>query len=117
MAMAHRLIVCFDGTWDRPDPDVDVTKRVESNVCRFYESVQTGPVEGGSTQKKWYDTGVGTKWYDQLAGGAFGLGLDQKIKEGYGGWPAITPIPIPVITRCLSSVSAGEHIRPAASSA
>ena len=37
----------------------------------------------GSVQEKWYDPGVGTNWYDQIAGGAFGLGLDQKIKEGY----------------------------------
>ena len=38
--MAHRLVLCFDGTWDRPDPNTDVTDRIESNVCRFYESVE-----------------------------------------------------------------------------
>jgi uncharacterized protein (DUF2235 family) len=81
--MAQRLIVCFDGTWDRPDTNSDVTKRVESNVCRFYESVANGKLPHGSEQTKWYDTGVGTNWYDRVAGGTFGLGLDQKIKEGY----------------------------------
>jgi uncharacterized protein (DUF2235 family) len=81
--MAHRLILCFDGTWDRPDPNADITKKVESNVCRFYDSVPSGPQPDGSIQKKWYDTGVGTNWYDRIGGGMFGLGLDQKIKEGY----------------------------------
>jgi uncharacterized protein (DUF2235 family) len=76
--MAHRLVLCFDGTWDRPDPNA-----VESNVCRFYESVRNGMLPDGSAQQKWYDTGVGTNWYDRISGGAFGLGLDQKIKEGY----------------------------------
>jgi uncharacterized protein (DUF2235 family) len=80
--MVERLIVCFDGTWDRPDNSTDVLKRVESNVCRFYESVLNGPA-AGATQAKWYDTGVGTNWYDRITGGAFGLGLDQKIQEGY----------------------------------
>jgi uncharacterized protein (DUF2235 family) len=81
--MPHRLIICFDGTWDKPDPNVDPTKRLESNVVRFYESVVNGGLPDGSTQRKWYDTGVGTNWYDQISGGAFGLGLDQKIQEGY----------------------------------
>jgi uncharacterized protein (DUF2235 family) len=81
--MATRLVVCFDGTWDRPDENADVLKRVESNVCRFYESVINGSLPEGSLQKKWYDTGVGTKWYDRTMGGAFGLGLDRKIQEGY----------------------------------
>jgi len=81
--MAHRLIVCFDGTWDRADSNTDVTKRIESNVCRFYESIASGRLPHGSEQKKWYDTGVGTNWYDRIAGGTFGLGLDRNIREGY----------------------------------
>ncbi len=93
--MAHRFIICFDGTWDRPDPNIDVTKRIESNVCRFYESVESGTLADGSEQKKWYDTGVGTNCYDQIAGGAFGLGLDQKIKEGYQWLAGNYPDPDP----------------------
>jgi uncharacterized protein (DUF2235 family) len=81
--MVTRLIVCFDGTWDRPDPNANPTQRVESNVCWFHESVVSGALADGSVQKKFYDTGVGTNWYDQVAGGAFGLGLDQKIQDGY----------------------------------
>jgi uncharacterized protein (DUF2235 family) len=50
---------------------------------RFYEAVINGALPDGSVQKKWYDTGVGTNWYDRVAGGAFGLGIDRKIQEGY----------------------------------
>lgn len=80
--MPHRLVLCFDGTWDRPDNTTDVPARVQSNVCWIYESVINGTVPDG-TQLKWYDTGVGTNWYDRIAGGAFGFGLDQKIQDGY----------------------------------
>lgn len=74
--MTTRLVVCFDGTWDTPTAN-------ESNVIRFYESVPAGTAPDGALQKKWYDTGVGTDWYDHIRGGAFGFGLDQKIQEGY----------------------------------
>ncbi|MBV9686387.1 MAG: DUF2235 domain-containing protein, partial [Alphaproteobacteria bacterium] len=81
--MALRLIVCFDGTWNRPDNNSDLTARIETNVCRFYESIVSGKVPGGDLQQKWYDSGVGTNWYDRIAGGTFGIGIDQKIREGY----------------------------------
>ena len=81
--MAKRLIVCFDGTWNRPDNNSDVTKRVETNVVRLYDSIVQGALPDGAVQTKWYDTGVGTNWYDRVAGGAFGFGLDQKIQDGY----------------------------------
>lgn len=81
--MVTRLILCFDGTWDRPDNGADTATRVESNVCRFYESVENGILPNGAVQKKWYGTGVGTNWYDRVVGGAFGLGLDRKIQDAY----------------------------------
>jgi uncharacterized protein (DUF2235 family) len=81
--MANRLIVCFDGTWNRPDNNPDLQDRMETNVCRFYEAIPSGKLPAGDVQKKWYDTGVGTNWYDRIAGGSFGIGIDQKIREGY----------------------------------
>ncbi len=81
--MATRLVVCFDGTWERPDDTGQPNDRVESNVRRFYESVITGDVGNGHQQMKWYDQGVGTRWYDRIVGGAFGFGLDQNIRQGY----------------------------------
>jgi len=93
--MVVRLILCFDGTWDRPDNATDISKRVESNVVRFYESVVSGKLSDGSVQTKWYDTGVGTDWYDRVAGGAFGFGLDQKIRDGYQWLADHYPAPDP----------------------
>jgi uncharacterized protein (DUF2235 family) len=66
---------------------VDAAAGVETNVCRFYRCVlrldggQAGP--GAVAQTKWYDKGVGTDWYDRVSGGAFGVGLSRKIREGY----------------------------------
>jgi uncharacterized protein (DUF2235 family) len=58
---------------------------VETNVCRFYRSVVERPNPGGGqmAQVKWYDAGVGTKWYERIVGGAFGLGLSLNLREGY----------------------------------
>jgi uncharacterized protein (DUF2235 family) len=82
--MVTRLIVCFDGTWDRPSSDADSLQRVETNVVRCYDSVLHGPQPDGSLQTKWYDTGVGTgDWWDTVTGGVFGFGIDDKIRAGY----------------------------------
>lgn len=66
---------------------VDPNAGIETNVCRLYRSVlRLGDGEmrpGELPQVKWYDKGVGTEWYDRVAGGAFGLGLSRKIREGY----------------------------------
>ena len=32
---------------------------------------------------KWYDEGIGTRWYDQFIGGTFGTGLELNIVQGY----------------------------------
>lgn len=37
----------------------------------------------GIKQDKWYEDGLGTKWYNKFRGGAFGVGLSEKIQEGY----------------------------------
>src|SRR5262249_7331413 len=39
--------------------------------------------DDGTEQVKWYNQGVGTHWYDKIAGGAFGAGLDLHIINGY----------------------------------
>jgi uncharacterized protein (DUF2235 family) len=80
---ARRLVLCFDGTWNTPDDDQGDAERIETNVVRFFTAVLDGTAPSGSAQEKWYDTGVGTEWYDRIRGGAFGYGLDQKIRDGY----------------------------------
>ncbi len=99
--MSKRICLCFDGTWNSPSNNadlgavtpagdganfekVDLKGGVETNVCRLYRSIKVTPKKTSAvTQIKWYDKGVGTDWYDRVAGGAFGLGLSRKIREGY----------------------------------
>jgi uncharacterized protein (DUF2235 family) len=78
-----RIVICFDGTWSKPaDEALAADQRVETNVCRFYESVRDRD-KNGIQQVKWYDEGVGTKWYDRYIGGAIGAGLEINIIQGY----------------------------------
>jgi uncharacterized protein (DUF2235 family) len=78
-----RIVLCFDGTWNRPaDENLPSDKQVETNVRRFYESLQETGTDG-IKQVKWYDQGVGTHWYDQFIGGAIGTGLEVNIVQGY----------------------------------
>lgn len=78
-----RIVICFDGTWSKPaDEALAADQRVETNVCRFYESLRDRD-KNGIQQVKWYDEGVGSKWYDRYIGGAIGAGLEINIIQGY----------------------------------
>jgi uncharacterized protein (DUF2235 family) len=78
-----RIVLCFDGTWNKPaDENLPSDEQVETNVRRFYESLQETGADGVK-QMKWYDEGVGTHWYDQFIGGAIGTGLEVNIVQGY----------------------------------
>lgn len=78
-----RIVICFDGTWCKPaDEALPASDRVETNVCRFYESVKDKGTDG-ARQIKWYDQGVGSKWYDRYIGGGIGAGLEINIIQGY----------------------------------
>jgi uncharacterized protein (DUF2235 family) len=70
----QRLILFFDGTWNTPENN--------TNVWRLNLMLaDTSP--DGVLQRKFYDPGVGTHWYDRLSGGAFGAGLSDNIRSGY----------------------------------
>ena len=78
-----RIVICFDGTWNKPaDESLPANERIETNVCRFYQSVRAQSADG-IKQVKWYDEGVGTKWYDRVVGGGLGAGLEINIVQGY----------------------------------
>lgn len=69
-----RLILCFDGTWNTPED--------QTNVSRIYAAV--GDQHSGcKSQLKFYDSGVGTTRRDRFRGGVLGRGLDENILEGY----------------------------------
>lgn len=71
-----RHVFCFDGTWNRldaPNP---------TNVVLTAESVL--PLsEDGIAQIVYYDEGVGTGKYDEIAGGVFGIGLTKNLADAY----------------------------------
>jgi uncharacterized protein (DUF2235 family) len=71
--MGKNIVFCADGTWDDPNTD--------SNVCQLYTALQNIP----GVQLPIYDSGVGSSGIaiDKLLGGAVGVGLFQKIKDGY----------------------------------
>src|SRR5271170_2103547 len=70
--MSKRIIFCADGTWDGTSND--------TNVYKLFNSLLTT-----ADQVPYYDTGVGMDGnpIEHLLGGAFGIGLFQKIKDGY----------------------------------
>ena len=79
--MSKRIIICSDGTWNRPD-QTDGGVVCPSNVARL--ALAVAPVAGdGRRQVRFYDPGVGTRWYDRIRGGISGWGISRNILEGY----------------------------------
>ncbi|MBV9405321.1 MAG: DUF2235 domain-containing protein [Acidobacteriaceae bacterium] len=70
--MGKRIAFCADGTWDSADK--------HTNVYKLYKALLTS-----ADQIPLYDDGVGADGNPvvKIAGGAFGTGLWQKIKDGY----------------------------------
>jgi uncharacterized protein (DUF2235 family) len=70
----RRLILCFDGTWNKPED--------QTNVSRIYSAIADQHA-GCPAQLKFYDEGVGSSQGSRVTGGALGWGLDANILEGY----------------------------------
>ncbi len=70
--MGKRIAFCADGTWDSVPND--------TNVYQLFKAILIT-----SGQVAFYDDGVGSDGtpLEQLAGGAFGEGLFQKIRDGF----------------------------------
>lgn len=77
LARKKRLVVCFDGTWNKQDDS--------TNVLHTFHHVIDGVIEGAVDaqweQRRYYDQGVGTGVLDGVTGGAFGIGLEQNVRE------------------------------------
>ncbi len=73
------IIVCCDGTWNTPE-EADHGLPSPTNVVKIYNALVQD-----DTQLAYYHPGVGTgrQWWDKLAGGSTGEGLDQNIKSAY----------------------------------
>ena len=75
-----RLVVCCDGTWNKPD------SRTITNVEKIARTVQSDPCStSGVYQLVYYVSGVGAGSYaaDKVLGGAFGFGLFHNVIACY----------------------------------
>jgi uncharacterized protein (DUF2235 family) len=71
-----RLVVCCDGTWNRPDA------KSPTNVARIKDAVADH--DGDTRQLVHYHEGVGTgAGLDRYVGGGFGWGLSRNVRDAY----------------------------------
>lgn len=70
--MSKRIVFCSDGTWQAPVND--------TNVYRLYKALTVS-----ADQVTFYDDGIGAgiTGLDRVLDGALGLGIFQKIRDGY----------------------------------
>ncbi|MBN2332983.1 MAG: DUF2235 domain-containing protein [Deltaproteobacteria bacterium] len=77
--MKKRIVICADGTWNRPEKDL--SNDFPTNVLRLARAVS--PVaDDGKPQQVFYDWGIGS-YYDPVIGGATGRGLNKNIMDDY----------------------------------
>lgn len=69
-----RLALFFDGTWN--------VQGDNTNVWRLSLMLAERGLDG-VPQRQFYDSGVGTAWYDRISGGAFGSGLSENVRSAY----------------------------------
>ena len=77
-----RLIVCCDGTWNRPD-QIAQGVAAPTNVAKIALALADADDEG-NTQCVHYQAGVGTRRGERLLGGGLGVGLSRNVQECYG---------------------------------
>ncbi len=79
--MTQRLVVCCDGTWNRPD-QVRAGKPCPTNVRKLALAVaERDPA--GTPELLHYASGVGTRRGERFRGGAFGVGLSREVRRAY----------------------------------
>lgn len=77
--MKKRIVICADGTWNRPEKDFSTD--FPTNVLKLARAIS--PIgDDGVPQQVFYDWGVGS-YYDPVVGGATGKGLHKNIMDDY----------------------------------
>ncbi|HEY1276582.1 MAG TPA: DUF2235 domain-containing protein [Thermoleophilaceae bacterium] len=79
--MPKRLVVCCDGTWNRPD-QTSHGVAAPTNVSKLALAVAREDA-AGTSQLLHYEPGVGTRRFERLRGGAFGFGLSRNVRDCY----------------------------------
>ncbi|WSQ09883.1 DUF2235 domain-containing protein [Streptomyces sp. NBC_01231] len=74
--MPKRLVICCDGTWNLAD------QPSKTNVAKVALSVRPRSAVG-TEQRVYYHDGVGTRRWERLRGGAFGVGLSRNVTDAY----------------------------------
>lgn len=77
------LIVFCDGTWNTPD-QVEDGQPAPTNVVKLRNALASLDKDGRE-QRAYYHPGVGTDggWWNRVAGGGLGEGLDKNIMSAY----------------------------------
>jgi uncharacterized protein (DUF2235 family) len=78
MMPKKRIVVCADGTWNRPEEDP--AKDTPTNVLRMARAIK--PVFGDVPQQVFYDWGLGS-YHSRIVSGATGKGLNKNIMDDY----------------------------------
>jgi hypothetical protein len=78
--VGKRLVLCCDGTWNRPDQARD-GRPCPTNVTKVAMAVARDG--DGIEQRVFYQPGVGTAARERLRGGAFGWGLSKGVQDVY----------------------------------
>jgi uncharacterized protein (DUF2235 family) len=83
MPTQKRIVLCSDGTWNRPD-ELDNGSPAPTNVYKLACAISREDSRG-MPQVVYYHTGVGAEGniIDHVVGGAFGDGIDRIIEDGY----------------------------------
>lgn len=79
--MPKRLVICCDGTWNQPDQR-NKGSGSPTNVSKLALGVSREDGDG-VPQLLYYQQGVGTRRFERLRGGAFGLGLSRNVCDCY----------------------------------
>lgn len=77
--MSKRIVICADGTWNRPEEDVE--KDTPTNVLRLARGIRSHD-EQGSPQQVFYDWGIGS-YQARISGGISGRGIHKNIMDAY----------------------------------
>ncbi len=72
------IIICADGTWNRPEEDVE--KDFPTNVLKLSRAIK--PAANGLKQHVFYDWGLGS-YHSSVSAGATGRGIHKNIMDGY----------------------------------
>jgi uncharacterized protein (DUF2235 family) len=74
-----RIVICADGTWNRPE--YDLSKDFPTNVLKIARAIKP-TASGKVNQQVFYDWGIGS-YHDQVVAGSTGKGLHKNIQDDY----------------------------------